>query len=491
MRVASAIIILAALAITLCYVNNLDAAPVTVGDFVVDYVIQSDWGNGATINVTLKNNGPAITGWILGWTFSGNQTITNLWNGTYTQNGASVSVRNANYNASISTGGSVSFGFNLNYSGTNAAPTGFTVNSSSAGTPTPTSRQTPTPTRGATPTQRLLATPTPTTRALATPTPTVRTATPTPTFRPVNSGLPVPPVTPNAPRPSGAQGGLTVVNWAGFKGAGSYTFDDNTQSQVNNFQALMNLNVPMTFYLVSNWSNASNSCWATALSKGCELGNHTKTHPQTGNGSDIDACTTFIQQTFGVTPFTMAAPYGDGSYVSLASSRFMINRGVNGGYMLPNDNTDPFNIKCNIPASNATASAMVSPFSSARSAGGWTVLLIHGFTGTSDGAYQPVSITEFTSSVNQVKAFGDMWLDTVLNIGAYWRAQKMMSSVSPTTSGSDLIYRWTLPAHFPANKYLRIKLTGGTPKQNGQVLNWDAHGYYEISLDAGSLTVSP
>jgi hypothetical protein len=134
---------------------------------------------------------------------------------------------------------------------------------------------------------------------------------------------------------------------------------------------------------------------------------------------------------------------------------------------------------------------MVSPFSSARSAGGWTVLLVHGFTGTSDGAYQPVSITEFTSSVNQVKAFGDMWLDTVLNIGAYWRAQKMLSSVTPTQSGSDLIYRWTLPAHFPANKYLRVKVTGGTLKQNGQVLNWDAHGYYEISLDAGSLTVSP
>jgi cellulase/cellobiase CelA1 len=93
-------------------------------------VIQSDWGNGATISVTIKNNTTSpINGWALAFTFPGNQTITNLWNGTYTQSGASVSVKDAGYNASIpANGGSVNFGFNLNYSGTNAKPTSFTLN---------------------------------------------------------------------------------------------------------------------------------------------------------------------------------------------------------------------------------------------------------------------------------------------------------------------------------------------------------------------------
>jgi cellulase/cellobiase CelA1 len=93
-------------------------------------VIQSDWGNGATISVTIKNNMPsAINGWTLAWTFPGNQTITNLWNGTYTQSGASVSVKDAGYNASIpANGGTVNFGFNLNYSGTNAKPASMTLN---------------------------------------------------------------------------------------------------------------------------------------------------------------------------------------------------------------------------------------------------------------------------------------------------------------------------------------------------------------------------
>ncbi|MCX7680582.1 MAG: cellulose-binding domain-containing protein, partial [Anaerolineae bacterium] len=91
---------------------------------------QNDWGTGATVNVTIRNNGTtAINGWTLAWTFPGNQQITNMWNATYTQSGASVTARNMDYNAAIpANGGTVGFGFNLSYSGTNARPTSFTLN---------------------------------------------------------------------------------------------------------------------------------------------------------------------------------------------------------------------------------------------------------------------------------------------------------------------------------------------------------------------------
>ncbi len=102
----------------------------------VSYAIQNDWGNGATINVTIKNNGSsAINGWTLHWTFPGNQQITNLWNGSHAQNGANVSVQNLSYNGTIpSSGGTVNFGFNISYTGSNSPPTGFTLN----GEPCPT-----------------------------------------------------------------------------------------------------------------------------------------------------------------------------------------------------------------------------------------------------------------------------------------------------------------------------------------------------------------
>jgi endo-1,4-beta-xylanase len=90
---------------------------------------QNDWGSGASVSVTIKNNGTTdINGWSLAWNFTGNQKITNMWNATYTQNGATVTAKNVSYNGSIPATGSVSFGFNLSYSGTNAKPTSFTLN---------------------------------------------------------------------------------------------------------------------------------------------------------------------------------------------------------------------------------------------------------------------------------------------------------------------------------------------------------------------------
>ncbi|HEY8463109.1 MAG TPA: cellulose binding domain-containing protein [Bacillota bacterium] len=97
-------------------------------DYSVSYS-QNDWGSGATVSVTIKNNSStAINGWTLAWNFAGNQKITNLWNGTYAQSGTAVTVKNASYNSTIPAKGSVTFGFNLAYSGTNAKPTSFTLN---------------------------------------------------------------------------------------------------------------------------------------------------------------------------------------------------------------------------------------------------------------------------------------------------------------------------------------------------------------------------
>ncbi|MGB7539745.1 MAG: glycoside hydrolase family 6 protein [Anaerolineales bacterium] len=156
------------------------------------YSPQDDWGNGATINVTINNIGTtAVSGWTLTWTFPGNQTITNLWNGSFTQTGNAVSVKNLGYNADIPAGGNTSFGYNMEYSGANAAPTDFALNGVSCGgtgataTATPTATSTLTPTRtstGAT----FTFTPTGTNTRTQTPTGVTNTPTPTPTLTPTN-----------------------------------------------------------------------------------------------------------------------------------------------------------------------------------------------------------------------------------------------------------------------------------------------------------------
>src|SRR5215475_5058244 len=98
------------------------------------YKEDTAWNVGFQGEVTVVNNGPAINGWTVTFTFpTTTQTIYELWNGVYTQTGQTVTVNNASYNASIPTGGSVAFGFNANWSGSHPAPTGFTLNGQSCG----------------------------------------------------------------------------------------------------------------------------------------------------------------------------------------------------------------------------------------------------------------------------------------------------------------------------------------------------------------------
>ena len=88
------------------------------------YSISSDWGAGFNANVTVTNTGTAATkSWKVTWTWAGNQTVSNMWNASYTQSGKAVTATNAAYNNVIAPGGNTSFGFGANYSGTNVAPT--------------------------------------------------------------------------------------------------------------------------------------------------------------------------------------------------------------------------------------------------------------------------------------------------------------------------------------------------------------------------------
>src|SRR5436305_7534577 len=107
----------------------------------VNSAIASQWNVGFSTNVTITNLGSPITSWTLAWSFGGNQQITQLWNGSYTQSGANVTVKNLSYNGSIPTNGTTSFGFNGSYSGTNAVPGTFTLNGTicngTLGSPTP------------------------------------------------------------------------------------------------------------------------------------------------------------------------------------------------------------------------------------------------------------------------------------------------------------------------------------------------------------------
>ena len=95
----------------------------------VTYTTQSQWAGGFVANVTITNPGSsAISGWTLGFSFPGDQKITNAWSGSVTQSRVSVSITNASYNATIAAGSSVSLGFQGTWTSSDAPPAAFTLN---------------------------------------------------------------------------------------------------------------------------------------------------------------------------------------------------------------------------------------------------------------------------------------------------------------------------------------------------------------------------
>ncbi len=99
----------------------------------VDYSA-NDWGSGFSANLSITNTGSTATnGWTLTYSYSGNQRLSQGWNGQWSQSGQTVTVRDTGWNGAIAPNATVSTGANFTYSGTNAAPTSFSVNGVACG----------------------------------------------------------------------------------------------------------------------------------------------------------------------------------------------------------------------------------------------------------------------------------------------------------------------------------------------------------------------
>ncbi|MET9371797.1 cellulose binding domain-containing protein [Streptomyces griseoflavus] len=96
------------------------------GTCEVTYRITNQWDGGFQAEVRLTNTGPAPwNGWSLTWSFADGQRISQLWNGSHTQSGPAVTVRNTDWNTTVGPGSSAAFGFTAARSAANTAPTAF------------------------------------------------------------------------------------------------------------------------------------------------------------------------------------------------------------------------------------------------------------------------------------------------------------------------------------------------------------------------------
>lgn len=96
----------------------------------VRFTDTTNWGSGFVASIDITNTGAeTIDGWTLRFTWPTVwQQQAGGWNGTWSQDGTTVTITNADFNARLTPGASANIGFVGNYTGPNIEPTLFTLN---------------------------------------------------------------------------------------------------------------------------------------------------------------------------------------------------------------------------------------------------------------------------------------------------------------------------------------------------------------------------
>jgi peptidoglycan/xylan/chitin deacetylase (PgdA/CDA1 family) len=270
--------------------------------------------------------------------------------------------------------------------------------------------------------------------------------------------------------------GLHVLSWNGARGALSFSFDDSPPSQIEHYTELQATGAKLTFYTTTSggdWEDNYDQTWAQAVEDGHEIGNHTQHHGlfsehPSDYENEIDQCTSYIISRFGQADvWTTAYPYGDTGWEECSKQRFLLGRGFStSGTIRPlDDGVDPFDLPVlavmedtgEIPGNHPEQfingpDAMATAIDSVRTNGAWGILVFHTILPTSQDWGYVCRIDHITSAIEHAQQWGDIWIDTVANTGAYFLAEKMFAGLTPS-GHLERTWTWTMPANiFSARK---------------------------------------
>jgi len=109
-------------------VSTPPSTPPATAGCTVTYTT-NQWSNGFTADLRLTNNGTAaLTAWQLTFRVGSTVSVSNGWNGTWSQSGTRVTVSNTSWNGGLPNGGTVSTGFQAGFTGSPGTPSDFALN---------------------------------------------------------------------------------------------------------------------------------------------------------------------------------------------------------------------------------------------------------------------------------------------------------------------------------------------------------------------------
>jgi len=229
----------------------------------------------------------------------------------------------------------------------------------------------------------------------------------------------------------------------GRKAAISLTFDDARLSQVDvGLPIFDRCGVKATFYVSPDKLEQRLAGWKTAVRNGHEIGNHTMTHPCTGNypafrfnaledmtlsqvEQEIDGASREIEKLLGVAPASFAYPCGQTfvgrgkkveSYVPLVAARFLTGR----KWLSEGANDPAFCDLAQVLAMESdgkTFEQIKTLVDQASEEGRWLILAGHEI---GDEAYQTTLASALEDLCRYAKdPANGLWIDTVGTIGRY------------------------------------------------------------------------
>ena len=228
------------------------------------------------------------------------------------------------------------------------------------------------------------------------------------------------------------------------RGAVSICFDDARPSQLDNgVEILARYQVTATFYVLPEMVAPRLRDWKHVVAAGHEIGNHTVTHPCSGNHAfsrrnaleryslqrlereELVAANDAIEKLLGIRPSTFAYPCGQRfigageqteSYVPLVARHFIAGRGDFDE--VPNDPTicDLAQVTA-LDMDGASPDRLRSLVQWALDEGRWLVLAGHDVGDAKSQSVPPRSLDELCRYLSELTT--DLWVDPVVRIASF------------------------------------------------------------------------
>ena len=293
---------------------------------------------------------------------------------------------------------------------------------------------------------------------------------------------------------------LKVVPWNGHKAATSLTFDDGDPSHLDVVVPELNQRkMHGTFYLIANKIDRKDE-WRKILLAGHEIGNHTLDHKHANEltpkdeEAQVAGAKNVLQKEFGIPVLTFAYPFVEispGLKTNVEKTHLLARGGYGTYVMKPEVEPDWMNIPSQTTMTNLTFDTYKTWIDDDVTGGGWLVWMIHGLEGTPWG-WNPITKKVFTQILDYLQA-KDIWVGTFLEVGSYFRAQKVFEKALTQAGDNEKTLKWQIPQYFPDNVLLKIQADGIKDGfefwQGKQKITADEKGFYPIVFNRGELTL--